>query len=166
VQLVYLRAFFSGGPNSNRGYALRGVGPHGVVPFFNPDLAALALSQGCDPGGSEEGSARCEQPLGGLSLWEASAELRFPVLGALSGATFCDTSDVSPQQVKLRFDYLHLSCGLGLRYDTPVGPVRADVGVRVPGMQVLGQPDDSLEGNPGTILGLPMAISLGIGESF
>lgn len=166
VQLVYLRAFFSGGPNSNRGYALRGVGPHGVVPFFNPDLAALALSQGCDPGGSEAGSARCEQPLGGLSLWEASAELRFPVLGALSGATFCDTSDASPQQVKLRFDYLHLSCGLGLRYDTPVGPIRADVGVRVPGMQILGKPDDAVEGNPGTILGLPLAISLGIGESF
>ena len=33
----------------------------------------------------------------------------------------------------------HLSTGLGFRYDTPVGPVRADFGVRIPGLQVLGQ---------------------------
>src|SRR5262249_936463 len=36
IQIVYLRGFFSGGPSSNRGYPLRGVGPHGTVPFFNP----------------------------------------------------------------------------------------------------------------------------------
>ena len=40
IELFYLRAFFSGGPSSNRGYPLRGVGPHGIVPFFNPGVAA------------------------------------------------------------------------------------------------------------------------------
>ena len=37
----------------------------------------------------------CLRPLGGLSLWEASAEVRFPVFGNLRAATFLDASDVN-----------------------------------------------------------------------
>ncbi|RYE94831.1 MAG: outer membrane protein assembly factor, partial [Myxococcales bacterium] len=166
VQLVFFRAFFSGGPNSNRGYPLRGVGPHGVVPFFNPQLAQQSIANGCDVTSPNYEDARCSQPLGGLSLWESSLEVRIPIAGALHGATFCDASDVSPKKTQIRLNYLHLSCGLGIRYDTPVGPVRADVGVRIPNMQVLGKPDSSVEGNPDTIFSIPMAISLGIGEAF
>lgn len=32
----------------------------------------------------------------------------------------------------------HLTTGLGLHYQTPVGPLRLDVGLRIPGAQVLG----------------------------
>jgi outer membrane protein insertion porin family/translocation and assembly module TamA len=166
VQLVYLRAFFSGGPSSNRGYPVRGIGPHGTIPFFNPTLAAQQLASSCDAGSADYSQIRCAQPLGGLSLWELSAELRFPILGALAGAVFCDSSDVSPHRVDLRPAYLHLSCGLGFRYATPVGPVRADFGYRIPGLQILGQGDAAVEGDPGTLFGLPLAIALGIGESF
>jgi outer membrane protein insertion porin family/translocation and assembly module TamA len=67
-----------------------------------------------------------------VSLWEASLELRYPIYDPL-GRVFCDAGDVSAQQVTLRFDYLHLSCGGGLRYDTPIGPIRVDIGVRIPG---------------------------------
>ena len=163
VQLMYFRGFFSGGANSNRGYARGGVGPHGVIPFLNPDLAS---TEGCDPSSPNSGSVQCNQPLGGPSLWEASAELRFPLSGPLTGAGFCDFSDVSPEKRDLRFDYLHMSCGSGARYATPVGPVRLDIGYRIPNMQILGSSDESVEGNPGTIFGLPMAVSLGIGEAF
>ena len=166
VQLIYFRAFYSGGPNSNRGYALRGVGPHGTIPFFNPTLAAIDLAAGCERGSPSYNAARCAQPLGGMSLWELSAELRFLVSGPLASALFCDTSDVSPKKLDLRFDYLHLSCGSGLRYATPVGPIRFDVGYRVPGMQILGKPDTEVDGEPGTIFGAPIAVSLGIGEAF
>lgn len=166
VQLVYFRAFFSGGPSSNRGYPLRGVGPHGSIPFFNPQLAAQAIQNSCDPQSPDYNQARCAQPLGGLSLWELSTEFRFPIAGALSSALFCDASDVSAQRLTIRPKYLHLSCGSGFRYDTPVGPIRLDVGYRVPGMQILGEPDSAVEGNPGTIFGAPIAVSLGIGEAF
>ena len=165
TQVNFFRAFFSGGPNSNRGYALRGIGPHGVIPFFEPNLAAAQLAVECDPNSDQFDSARCSLPLGGPTLWEASVELRYPIVGALSGALFCDTSDVSPSEVTFRFDRLHLSCGLGGRYETPVGPVRLDLGYRIPGMQVLG-PDDSGEGIPPTLFGAPIAVHVGIGEAF
>jgi outer membrane protein insertion porin family/translocation and assembly module TamA len=166
IQLVYFRALYSGGPNSNRGYPLRGVGPHGSIPFFHPTLAAADLADSCERGNPAFSAARCAQPLGGMSLWEQSVELRFPVSGPLASALFCDTSDVSPAQLDLRFTYLHLSCGSGIRYGTPVGPIRFDIGYRVPGMQILGEPDTAVDGVPGTIFGAPVAVSLGIGEVF
>jgi outer membrane protein assembly factor BamA len=164
VQVTFFRAFFAGGPTSNRGYPWRGIGPHGVIPFFEPALAAEQLAESCQPGSDGFAQARCELPLGGLTLWEASVELRYPIVGPLSGSAFCDSSDVSPRRVSFRFDRPHVSCGLGGRYDTPVGPVRLDAGYRIPGMQVLG-PDDG-EGTPPTLFGAPIAIHVGIGEAF
>lgn len=166
VQLTYFRAFYSGGPSSNRGYPVRGVGPHGTIPFFTPTLAAQQLAASCDPTQSAYSDARCARPLGGLSLWELSAELRFPIAGAFAGATFCDASDVSPRRLDIRPAYLHLSCGIGLRYGTPVGPVRVDLGYRIPRLQIVGKSDSAVEGDPGTVFGLPIAVALGIGEPF
>jgi len=164
-QLVLARGFFSGGPASNRGYALREVGPHGPIPFYSPDLGPEEIAIRCRPGDPAFSLATCELPLGGFTLWEASAEVRFGVMGPLDGVVFCDASDVSPNEVDFRFDRPHLSCGPGLRYGTPVGPIRLDLGYRLPGLQTLGT-DDSGEGTPSTIFGLPIAISLGIGETF
>ena len=77
---------------------------------------------------------------------------------------FTDTSDVAPRRLMFRFNRPHLALGTGLRYDTPVGPVRFDLGYRVPGLQApAGAPD---EGTPGTIFGVPLAASFGIGEAF
>src|SRR5262249_35028795 len=164
IELVYLRGFFSGGPSSNRGYPLRGVGPHGTVPFFNPGLAAQALAAACELTNPSYDPVRCAVPLGGLSLWEASLELRFPVAGAVSGVAFCDASDVSPERASIRLDRPHLSCGLGIRVATPVGPVRLDVGYRIPGLQVPPGTDPRTEGSPGTVFGVPIAVAFGIGE--
>jgi len=166
AQLVYFRAFYSGGATGNRGYPYRGVGPHGIVPFFNPTIAAQQLAAECAPDSPTFSLSRCALPLGGLSLWEASAEVRFPIVGALTGATFCDASDVSPFKGSIRLNHPHLSCGIGARYDTPVGPVRLDIGYRIPGMQVPKGYDAKKEGDPGTIFGLPIAVAFGIGEAF
>src|SRR5262249_52416880 len=104
----------------------------------------------------------CEVALGGLSLWEASAELRFPIEGALGGVTFVDASNVSPKRFDLRVDP-HLSVGFGLRYDTPVGPVRLDVGYRIPGLQ---RPGPGPEPWVRDFLGMPIAVAAGLGEAF
>lgn len=159
-QLTFFRGFFSGGPSSNRGYPLRGIGPHAIVPFISPSMEVQRLGEACG------GEFDCRTPTGGFTLWEANAELRFDLEGPLSAALFCDASDVSPQVADLRLTHLHLSCGAGARYDTPVGPVRLDVGYRLPGLQVIGglTPDERA---PKTFpLGIPIAVSVGIGEAF
>lgn len=165
-QVSFFRGFFSGGPSSNRGYPIRGVGPHAVVPFLTPDAAATAAFN-CNAATPEE-LAKCVTPTGGFTLWELSTELRFQITKPFSMATFCDASDVSRQTFDIRVKYLHLSCGLGVRYDTPVGPIRADLGVRIPGAQVLGgaKKGDG-EREPSTFpFDLPMALAVGIGEAY
>ena len=169
IQIMFLRGFFSGGAGSNRGYAAREIGPHGNVPFYNHGQSSDELGEGevdCDalPSSPTYSAAVCDLPLGGFTLWEAGLELRYPVSGALSGTVFTDASDVSPRPLSFRFNRPHLSVGAGLRYDTPVGPVRFDLGFRVPGLQA---PKDAAdEGVPGTIFGAPLAASFGIGEAF
>jgi outer membrane protein insertion porin family/translocation and assembly module TamA len=164
IELIYLRGFFSGGPSSNRGYPLRGVGPHGVVPFLASGAGVVAAS--CDRTSANFNEASCAVPLGGRSLWEASIELRFPILGPVSGSVFCDAGDVSPNQISVRLNYPHLSCGPGLRYDTPIGPVRLDVGYRIPGAQVPVAEAAAVNTDAGTFFGVPLAFSFGIGEAF
>jgi outer membrane protein insertion porin family/translocation and assembly module TamA len=159
-QLTFFRGFFSGGPTSNRGYPLRGVGPHDIVPFISPEVEAQRLGLAC------RGDVDCRTPTAGLTLWEASMEVRFKVTGPLTAATFCDASDVSPRITNIRLLHPHLSCGAGGRYDTPVGPVRVDIGYRIPAMQVLGGLTSD-ERQPATFpLGIPIAVSLGIGEAY
>lgn len=165
VQLMFLRGFFAGGPGSNRGYALREIGPHGTVPFYNPDQSSEALAGECDPATAADPNdlpGSCDLPLGGFSLWEASVELRFPLTGPLRGAVFTDLADVSPYKLDLRWRP-HLSAGVGVRFSTPIGPIRFDVGYRIPGLQSADSPD---EYEPDTIMGVPIAVSFGIGEPF
>jgi outer membrane protein insertion porin family/translocation and assembly module TamA len=128
----------------------------------------------------------CSIPIGGFTLWELSNELRFAVKGPISAALFCDMSDVSPKELSIRLDHMHLSCGAGARYDTPVGPIRLDIGYRVQPLQVLGFANETdaftvgpghhgdpsngfqptLFGNMKGAGGLPVAIAIGIGEAF
>jgi outer membrane translocation and assembly module TamA len=82
-------------------------------------------------------------------------------VGGLRGALFIDTGDVSPYKLSIRLDRPHLSAGIGFRYATPIGPVRLDVGYRVPGLQ---RPKSNDETSPGELFGVPIAISFGIGE--
>ncbi len=184
IDTVLFRGFFSGGPTSNRGFAIRGVAPHGVVPFLVPGTTpqqALAC-----PLTNAKPDATCSTPIGGFTLWELSNELRFTVKGPLRGAVFCDMGDVSPQAVSIRLDHMHLSCGLGVRYDTPVGPIRLDIGYRIQPLQVLGFANETaayttgpgyhgdpangfqptLFGNSTGAGGIPAAIAIAIGEPY
>ena len=162
LQVLQFRAFFSGGANSNRGYPYNGVGPHQKVPLSNITR-----------------NRNTPVATGGLTLWEGSIELRAPIVGPLGTVFFLDGSNISPSVAQFDFSAPHLSAGFGLRYDTPVGPARLDLGVRIPCAQKLGNcspvydPSNidkgalsSTEGQAGTILGLPVAISIAIGEAF
>jgi outer membrane protein insertion porin family/translocation and assembly module TamA len=173
IEKVYFRGFFSGGPSSNRGFPIRGVAPYGYVPFLNPATAALQQANGCNPNNPKTLAENCLSPIGGFSLWEFSNELRVNIAGPFATAVFCDMSDVAAQQLKLRLDHPHLSCGVGARYDTPVGPIRLDVGYRIEPLQVLGyandyaaQKADPTEGVPARFGNVPLALAFGIGEAY
>ncbi len=186
VETMYFRGFFAGGPSSDRGYPLRQIAPHGDVKFLTPANANMLAALNCVPGQKGYDESKCATPVGGFTMWEASAEIRFDVSGPFGAAVFCDAGDVSqviaPQPGSFRFDYLHLSCGVGGRYDTPVGPIRLDLGYRIQPLQRLGFPDESAAGDPSktyggkmgdptfgappTILGIPVAFAFGIGEAF
>lgn len=158
-QILFFRGFYAGGPSSNRGYPLRGIGPYDVIPYLSPAGQSINAS-GCNP--SDRG---CTLPTGGRTLWELSTELRINVAGAFSTAVFCDMADVSPFTLDIRPDRPHLSCGAGARYDTPVGPIRLDIGYRFPGAQFLASAS-SFERPPDTLFGIPIALAFGIGEAF
>lgn len=162
---LLFRAFYSGGPTSNRGYGYREVGPHGPVGFLIPTGQNCSLDR---PGVTLDNLPdTCKRPLGGLTLWEASFEVRFPIAGALGGAVFADASDVTRRVGEIRFNFPHISVGPGLRYDTPVGPLRLDIGYRLPFAQQIGQAEPRAdEGTPQTIFGLPIAVYFAFGEAF
>lgn len=77
---------------------------------------------------SQLGPASAEGvPVGGNSLLEGSGELRFPVYKWLSAVSFMDFGNVWPQALDYAFSGLHYAAGLGLRFKTPIGPIRFDV---------------------------------------
>lgn len=174
IETVFFRGFYSGGPSSNRGYPTRGIAPYGVVPFLNPTTVSQQVATYCDPSDKQNFDAkRCSIPIGGFTLWELSNEIRFQLTGPLSAAVFVDMSDVSPKPSDIRLTHLHLSTGVGARYETPVGPIRLDIGYRVQPLQVLGfrnetdvAQQDPLAGLPPTLFGVPLAIAFGIGEAY
>jgi outer membrane protein insertion porin family len=103
--------FFSGGANSHRGFPENQAGPRDLITGF---------------------------PLGGKATLMNSVELRFPLIGDnIGGVFFHDAGNVYSgasnisfrwRQRDLRdFDYMVHAFGFGLRYRTPIGPVRIDL---------------------------------------
>jgi translocation and assembly module TamA len=67
-------------------------------------------------------------PLGGLSLIEGSVELRHPLFAGLAGALFLDFGDVSLRTYHPPIGSLKFGAGPAVMYNTPVGPLRLDLG--------------------------------------
>ena len=70
-------------------------------------------------------------PIGGLSMLEGSSEIRFPIWGKLGGVAFLDYGNVWSDKLNLDIGDLRYSVGPGLRYLTPIGPARLDIGYQL-----------------------------------
>jgi outer membrane protein insertion porin family len=82
-------------------------------------------------------------PIGGNSLLAFSEEVRAVVRGKLGGVLFLDGGNVWADSWGIRLGGLRYAVGPGLRYPTPIGPVRLDVGEQlnpIPGLLVNGRP--------------------------
>lgn len=82
-------------------------------------------------------------PIGGLSMLEGSSELRVPLRGKLGMVGFLDYGNVWTDSWHFDFGDLRYAVGPGLRYLTPIGPARIDLGYQLnplPGLLVNGSP--------------------------
>jgi len=70
-------------------------------------------------------------PTGGRSLLEGSAEVRYQVFENVEGVIFLDGGSAFEESIPQFGDALQFGTGAGVRYLTPVGPIRLDVGVPV-----------------------------------
>jgi translocation and assembly module TamA len=112
--------FYAGGSGTIRGYAYQSVGPK-----FPPGTPDQYL------------------PIGGTAIEAASLELRQRFGANFGAAVFVDAGRVSansravPGEVHVDVpaipEGLRIGAGVGLRYYTPIGPIRLDVAVPVNG---------------------------------
>ncbi|MGE7469877.1 autotransporter assembly complex protein TamA [Bosea sp. NPDC003192] len=93
------RRFYAGGGGSVRGYAYRTLSPLG--PFF--------------------------RLTGGRSLFEASVEARIKITNTIGIVPFFDAGMAFASEFPNFKEKVQYAAGLGLRYYTPIGPIRVDV---------------------------------------
>jgi outer membrane protein insertion porin family/translocation and assembly module TamA len=70
-----------------------------------------------------------------------TSELRARVSGRAGAVLFLDAGNVWAERWRLSLDELQYAAGAGVRYRTPVGPIRFDVGYQltsIPGLKVDG----------------------------
>ena len=82
-------------------------------------------------------------PIGGNSMFAFSSEARLSMGSRLGAVAFIDAGNVWSGDLQWKLNELRYAVGPGLRYETPVGPIRFDLGYQlneIPGLKVNGQP--------------------------
>jgi translocation and assembly module TamA len=111
--------FFAGGNNSIRGYPFQGVGDP-----LAPALIPVALAH-C----ARDKTLDCRNLIvGGSNLVVASAEYEYYFRPNWGIAAFVDVGDAFNSFATYRS---HIGSGIGLRYRSPVGMIRVDLGFPV-----------------------------------
>jgi translocation and assembly module TamA len=106
--------FYGGGSGTVRGFRYQGVGPQ-----FCVKNAVPVPNQPCPTDGN---------PIGGTAIIAGSLEWRQRFAQNFGGAVFVDAGQVSASLKPLPSDF-RVGVGMGVRYYTPIGPIRFDVAV-------------------------------------
>jgi translocation and assembly module TamA len=132
---------YAGGARSVRGVGENQLGPRVLtVPpsklaVICPELTGLDvvncdLSRTDSAGNTLADRDFVPRPLGGRALLEGSVEFRFPVWRNLFGATFLDGAVLGQGSIETAAKGAGaLTPGVGIRYLSPVGPIRVDLGL-------------------------------------
>jgi outer membrane protein assembly complex protein YaeT len=116
AEIPYYKRYFVGGSSSVRGWGRYQVSP------LSPDGL----------------------PIGGRTMMEVSTEARFGIRGKLNGVLFVDGGNSWLEPFSVQLKSLRWAVGPGLRYDTPIGPVRVDLGIQltpIDGLVIEGTPE-------------------------
>ncbi|MDP6374192.1 MAG: BamA/TamA family outer membrane protein [Vicinamibacterales bacterium] len=122
--------FFAGGSTTVRGFALDRLGDERTI--------------------DQDGF-----PKGGNGMIIINNELRFPVWGGVGAVAFLDLGNVFTRVSDMRLGGLRGGAGFGVRYQSPIGPIRVDLGFKL----------DRQEFDNGTREGLT-ALHVSIGQAF
>lgn len=116
ARIPFFKRYFLGGSNSVRGW-----GRYEISPLTENGL-----------------------PTGGKSMTEASTELRVRAGRNLGFVVFLDAGTVRPESGDFGVSEWRYAAGPGLRYETPIGPVRVDLGYQltpIEGLVIDGRPE-------------------------
>jgi outer membrane protein insertion porin family len=100
TELPIVERFFLGGRTTVRGYIQDGLGPKGAD----------------------------DNPIGGNAYLMENLEMRAAITDSLGVVAFLDGGNVWLKIDEMNLNDVKFTTGLGLRYNTPVGPIRVDYG--------------------------------------
>ena len=81
-------------------------------------------------------------PRGGNAVLTMNAELRVPMRAGLGVVGFFDVGNVFARTTDLNVADLRTAAGFGLRYRSPIGPIRVDLGFKLQRYVVAGRKED------------------------
>lgn len=139
------KRLYAGGASSVRGYMENQLGPR-VLRAGRRDLLAAGCTDAtiadgtCDPSGVPDKLLEA-RPLGGGALVEASGEWRYPLERKTIAVAFVDAGwlgegGVQPAGFGVGGAW-DVTPGAGLRYRSPLGVIRLDIGVRLRSSETL-----------------------------
>jgi outer membrane protein insertion porin family len=121
----FTERFTGGGESSHRAYQLDLLGD--LCPAGNTDCSDYTLIRLRDANKQPTGPIA---PIGGNALFITNLEYRFPIFSTVGGALFTDVGNVFAKST-IRFNELRYGVGTGIRYLSPVGPLRLDFGYKL-----------------------------------
>lgn len=136
------KRFYGGGANSVRGFAQNQMGPRvltidvsrllssidgGDVPLCEPEQM---IDLTCDANPLRDGAFDTPRPTGGRVVLEGSVEYRVGVSPRVEAAMFADFGRIWAESGSGDVSRFEISPGVGVRYMSPIGPIRVDLGYR------------------------------------
>ncbi len=113
--------FYAGGTNSVRGWGSQDLGPKRIISIT-------------DTTGTQQQTKLSYVPIGGRVLFNFNVELRQDLNGLLKGfgvAAFLDGGQVWSGLSSVNPSNVQFGIGGGIRYESPIGPIRIDLGYKV-----------------------------------
>ncbi len=143
------KRFYAGGANSVRGFAQNQLGPRVLTVDVTELLSSVSETVGppctpgqildltCDANPLDDGAFGTPRPTGGRVVVEGGLEYRVPLGPRVEAAVFADFGRIWAEAESEAVSRFEVAPGVGVRYMSPIGPIRIDLGYRFRGIEDL-----------------------------